>query len=454
MKKQLILAIALVAGLSLASANHDPTITPTNPDVIVLDSPDWEEDKTFELAGNEGDAQSAVWTHDDTTDTIEGPSATFTFDRESSNSVTVEVEVPSEDGSHLAGDTISETPQTVEDVPNITLTASSEEVDTGEDVTFTVEETNQFDGPLNYSWSESEAGQDEESFTKAFDSTGDKTVEVQATDNVGLSSDKKSVTVTIDSGGGDSGPSGGGGGGGFGGAPPQQENDTDEVENNTNQTEISPKDGASSVVAEPGNGVAKVNFTKKEGVKDISIQVDPTSEKSGVRNIRITSDRSGEVSVSVRNMGAKKPEKVPEAAEEVYNYQEINTSINDSEVDVAEIDFSVNRSWIDGRNYSVEDVVIKRFDSGSWGSLPTRHLNSTQEVHNFESRSEGFSYYSVALEDRESQQTNETQTEDTENKDTTGNNFYIIALVALAAATGLFYLWNREGEKAEPPEGK
>ena len=421
-------------------------------DVVLKPSNNYSYTANYSSTTSTGDIKNREWTLVGTDQTDSGLSAQFEFDRGMDDPENVKLVVS--DGNTAEDFQIS---QPIQDIPNATISASSVEIDAGEMVEFTSRVTNEFENDsLGYSWNwdgEGEIGDGTSGFAHTFDSSGTYEISLNVSDSTG-SYTTDPITVDVASTGGD-GPSGGGGGGG-GFTLPQQENDTED-DNVTadsagdNKQETSERNDSSSmdrgpreVSINPGNGVAQVTINKSRGTGSINVEVDPTSEKSSVKNIRISSEASGEVSVSMRDVGREKPPQVPEeASKEVYSYQEINTSINDSEVDLAEIDFSVNKSWINERNRSREDVVMKRFSNGSWESLDTSYINSTDDEFNFEASSEGFSYYAVALEDSEIKKDGTPLLKEQFSSQQSNRVFYIVAIILMAIMAFVGY-WKRE----------
>ena len=422
-------------------------------DVVLKPANNYSYTANYSSTASTGDIKNREWTLVGTDQTDSGLSAQFEFDRGMDDPENVKLVVS--DGNTAEDFQIS---QPIKDIPNASISASSVEVDAGESVEFTSRVTNEFENDsLGYSWNwdgEGEMGDGTSGFTHTFDSSGTYEISLNVSDST-ESYTTDPITVDVASAGGD-GPSGGGGGGG-GFTLPQQENDTEEDDNKTedlagdNKQETSERNDSSSmdrgpreVSINPGNGVAQVTINKSGGTGSINVEVDPASGKSSVKNIRISSEASGEVSVSMRDVGREKPPQVPEeASKEVYSYQEINTSINDSEVDLAEIDFSVNKSWINERNRSREDVVMKRFSNGSWESLDTSYINSTDDEFNFEASSEGFSYYAVALEDSEIKKDGTPLLKEQLSSQQSNRVFYIVAIILMAIMAFVGY-WKRE----------
>ena len=473
MKKALVIATVLASFFS-SSVALDAEIDQNPPSDVVLT-----EENNYSVQANYSSTRSSPseeintrnWIFLDSTDselgTDSGVEADYIVTRGGNPSINTDtlstIRLIVDNGSDQD---IFEVPQTIYDEPNSTVSANQTTITKGEYVKFSSNVTNTFNDPVEYNWSwdeSSDLSENASSFEKKFGSTGTYNVWLNVTDDEGYSSLSSNITVNVNSQNNDDpddeetdetddSPSPSGPGGPSGPVAPTNpdENQTDNQTSNENKTDNEEgkpnlaNTSRKNVVAESRNGVAKVNVTKGEGLNEISVSVNPASDKASVKNIRISSGKSGQVSVSVRDVGNQKPPQVPGHAsrdeQNVYSYQEINTSINDSEVDLAEVDFSVNKSWVDERNRSKDEVVMKRFNNDSWESLDTRYLNETDDEYNFEASSEGFSYYAVALEEP-ANQTEEEQM-DSENESSQQSNYmiYLLVVLGLLAVVGVVYL--------------
>ncbi|MFB6241532.1 MAG: PGF-pre-PGF domain-containing protein [Candidatus Nanosalina sp.] len=429
MKKTALALASFILLVSSASALN-AQIDQNPPQDIVLDAGNsYEVTKNYSSSASTGNIKSREWNLLDTSQSASGLESQFTFSRSNGVSASNVIRLTVSNGTSTSVDEVT---QVVHDVPNASITADKTTIITGETVSVTSTVTNSFtDGTLTYNWKWDGSGTISESnstLQKTFSSTGTYKIKLEVKEAQGYSSTSSPVIIQVNSknnnqNNNNNGGSGGGGGGG--GGFPALSNETASNETDSNQ---SAGLGSKKVIkktkiiretkvvfVETERSSATFNITKGKGVKSLEINVNPESESASVKRIRITSDSSGQVSVSVRNLGARKPEQVPEpASENVYTYQEISTSLNDTEIDAAEIDFRVNRSWLEQRNATPEEVVMKRYSSKpsedqnrrmeryqEWENLPTRHINSTENFHNFEASSSGFSYYAVALEDQQ-----------------------------------------------------
>lgn len=225
-------------------------------------------------------------------------------------------------------------------------------------------------------------------------------------------------------------------------------NESEDVGNSgTESTDVSDQIDRSlkQVSVSPVNGVARANISKSEKTRSIGVEIESAPWESSVRNVKIYSEASGDVSVSVSNIKKERPSQInDEASREVYGYQEINTSIEDSDIGVAKIDFSVNKSWIDEPERNKYNVVMKRFSDDGWENLTTRYINSTDDQYNFDASSEGFSYFAITLEDPQGISGSENQSISTQLVTEDSNRVvYTVAIIIMGLITLIGY-WKRE----------
>jgi PGF-pre-PGF domain-containing protein len=450
----MVISLLLLVSLSIAlDARIDESQSgQSTVDVVLKPSNNYSYTPNYSSTTSTGDIKNREWTLVGTDQTDSGVAAQFKFDRGMDDPENIKL--VASDGDTADDFQIS---QPVQDIPNASISADTRTVVKGDSVEFDSIVRNEFkDGNLTYSWNwdgTGSIGDGTSNFTHTFDSTGTYDINLTVSDDAG-SSTTGSTTINVNSPEEEEPEEGGTEPGGDGISLRSTDNNetsqtdksskksSDNSKDNRNKTKTRPEDAGKSVKkvkAKAENGVAKVNITKGDEVNEISVSVNPASDRAPVKKIRITSGESGQVIVSVRNAGKNKPQEVPEPASEdegdVYNYQEINTSINDSEVDLAEIDFSVNKSWVDERNRSKDDVVMKRFNNNNWKSLETRYLNETDDQYNFEASSEGFSYYAVALEDDSGSRTDEVNS-------SVDVPVYVLALIfGFVLVLLVFYLW-------------
>ncbi|MBU4245745.1 MAG: PGF-pre-PGF domain-containing protein [Nanoarchaeota archaeon] len=77
----------------------------------------------------------------------------------------------------------------------------------------------------------------------------------------------------------------------------------------------------------------------------------------------------------------------------VYQYLEISkNNFNNSDIDEALIEFTVNKSWIVSNN--ITSIYLSRYDNG-WIALNTQLVNSTEKYTTYSAQTPGFSYFAI-----------------------------------------------------------
>ena len=337
------------------------------------------------------------------------------------------------------------------------ISLSDEDVDEGESADITPSVTKEGDSP-EYSWtliddptSEVSLDNDDEktvSFNspEEVDSDTEVLLEVEVTKGSDKSkTDTAVVTVNDNSLAEDQQQqetgqgSGSGGGSGLGTTDSNSSQyDTEKentVENNSRRIEARSENNISTATVENVKAGQKVDINIPETVTKKG-----KSKKNSVESINFASSSdSDSVSVSVQDLGITKPGKVDEAGTDVYNYQEINVSgLTDQEITSANITFSVNKSFVDERNRTVEEVVMKRYSDG-WQELSTQYRSETEDNYKFVANSNGFSYYAIALQENgtETEELNQETRQREESSDIL--KWILVILFIGAGATAVYF---------------
>ncbi|QGA80858.1 PGF-pre-PGF domain-containing protein [Candidatus Nanohalobium constans] len=162
---------------------------------------------------------------------------------------------------------------------------------------------------------------------------------------------------------------------------------------------------------DPETGQASAQVDQVEENQQVQVNIPDTEEaESTVEQVSFTSSSSSDsVSVSVSDLGTDRPETVSEdAGSDVYSYQQIDVEgVEDEDITESNVKFKVQKSYLDDRGRSPEDVVMKRYNDQNWQELDTRIGEELDNSYRFEASSTGFSYYAIALQEQE----NETQGE-------------------------------------------
>ncbi|MBC5793456.1 MAG: PGF-pre-PGF domain-containing protein [Nanohaloarchaea archaeon] len=170
--------------------------------------------------------------------------------------------------------------------------------------------------------------------------------------------------------------------------------------------------GPRQIEASPVNGSSRAVIENVQQNQDVQVTVPETPDDGSnpVEQISFTSSTSSDsVSVAVDDLGTNKPETVSEdAGSDVYSYQQIDVEgVEDEDITESNVRFKVQKRYLDERDRSPEDVVMKRYNDQNWQELDTRIDEELDNSYRFEGSSTGFSYYAIALQEQE----NETQGE-------------------------------------------
>lgn len=192
--------------------------------------------------------------------------------------------------------------------------------------------------------------------------------------------------------------SGGSGGSGSGALP----NEPAVSQNVRNETQ--------TVQADLENNTATAEVDQVEVNKTVEVKVPENSTDSTVEEVSFTPGKTSEkqVSVELEELGREKPDEIEttqetssnQEAEEVYTYQRIDVKgANDSEIQKAEINFKVNKSYLERKDRGPQEVVMQRYHEENWQKLDTRIQQELENAYRYKASSNGFSYYAVKLEE-------------------------------------------------------
>ncbi len=195
-----------------------------------------------------------------------------------------------------------------------------------------------------------------------------------------------------DSGGGDDDDADddSGGGGSFSGSSSGEDDAPEPVQQSLQTT----SDGKQSTTIDNVQANQQVTVTSDD-------------EDSTVESVSFTSSSDADsATVTVDDLGSQEPRNVERPSRDVYGYQNISVSgVEEEDITESNITFTVNRSYLDQRNRTTDDVVLQRYVDGSWQELETRFLEQVGNRYRFQARTTGYSIYAITLRDQE----NETQ---------------------------------------------
>jgi PGF-pre-PGF domain-containing protein len=466
--RKLIPFLTLLLFAAPVTADLNAVIDPSDPGTVTLDgSNSYQTTFTFDGSGSEGNNLSYSWTNKDNQDTTSGATGTFTFNRDSPASNTIELEIDNKTHTDIEE---TDSPLNVQDTPNVTIsTPDSTSISTGETVDFSSSVTNAFDDPITYAWKVDGANESaSDSFSRTFDNSGDFDVKVTVTDQADNSNTSNTITVSVSSSSSPSNnnPRGSSGGNIHTGGQAGQPNHTATFSNVSS--------GASVTV--------NVEKSEQIGVNSVFIQVNTPAK---------------EITVTVTKQDGKPADVEQDFEGKTYRYMDIEAEgINDSGIETSVVRFSVNTSWIQENNIDPNRVFLNRYVNGQWNRLSTGKMVETSSKVVYEAETPGFSYFAVSSDEQQEQQeteqndseqtsstcgdglcasgetaascpqdcetqqeeSTEENTTDTDSSTNTGNKLGVskstaILAVLIIIAVGLAYYWHRQGkENAEEPQ--
>jgi len=92
----------------------------------------------------------------------------------------------------------------------------------------------------------------------------------------------------------------------------------------------------------------------------------------------------------------------------VYKFLEITTTILPEKLKSAEIEFDVQKIWLEKNNVKPEDIVLYRH-TASWAQLPTKVTFASGPVLKFKAQTPGFSIFAVGIKQEGTESTEEVE---------------------------------------------
>jgi PGF-pre-PGF domain-containing protein len=101
-----------------------------------------------------------------------------------------------------------------------------------------------------------------------------------------------------------------------------------------------------------------------------------------------------EIKLNVKNLN-QKPKQVKTLPKKVYKYLEIKTK--DNYEDEINIDFKIEKKWLNENKASVEDLVLNRYVINEWHELSTQYIKEDESFVYYKSITPGFSFFAISL---------------------------------------------------------
>ena len=125
------------------------------------------------------------------------------------------------------------------------------------------------------------------------------------------------------------------------------------------------------------------------------------SDEIGVYKLVFTATETitnAEVTVQKKDGRPSSISESPEGA--IYSYFEINAPKLEDKLKEAKIRFEVKKEWLEDAGLDAGQIVLQRYNSGSWRELTTNLLHATGPKAYYEAVSPGFSYFAITAKEK------------------------------------------------------
>lgn len=137
-----------------------------------------------------------------------------------------------------------------------------------------------------------------------------------------------------------------------------------------------------------------------------------TRENISINKIRLTAkENKSSVGIEVKNI--KEPQTTKKINKKTYQFLEINPkNIEDDEIEGAEIEFTINNTWIKTNNINKNTVTLLRYANDTWTELETKLKSSNTKTTIYTAYTPGFSYFAITGEEEKEEITEDKATEE------------------------------------------
>ncbi len=124
-----------------------------------------------------------------------------------------------------------------------------------------------------------------------------------------------------------------------------------------------------------------------------------TNTNIQIREISIqTKNTVNNVSVTISKLSGK-PSSVTTPASKAYQYFQVDHSnMNNSDINMAFIKFTVSKSWLTDNNVPASSIALQRYSGGSWSKLVTTQTSETSSDVEYRTESPGLSVFVITGE--------------------------------------------------------
>jgi PGF-pre-PGF domain-containing protein len=155
--------------------------------------------------------------------------------------------------------------------------------------------------------------------------------------------------------------------------------------------------GSSTTVSSTAKGISTAKKWITPLNPGVTANMQVRSEGIPVSLVSFTlANRVTNVQLTVTKLDAAPETPVPEGAGKVHSYIDVATqNLEAKDLTEVKFKFAVKKTWLTENGYSVENVLMQRFDGIKWVDLPTKQLQDVNGDVVYEATSPGFSVFAI-----------------------------------------------------------
>ena len=151
---------------------------------------------------------------------------------------------------------------------------------------------------------------------------------------------------------------------------------------------------SSSSISSSGSTETSETITLSTGAKAGESKTIKFSKDVGITEIEIKfKEGAAKTSFSVTKLSSK-PLDIVTPEGQVNSYLEIETDLQQENLENANIRFKVDKDWLIKKGILFDEIVLQHLD-GSWNKLSTYLINSDKDSYYYQAKSPGFSYFAI-----------------------------------------------------------
>ncbi|MFW5913062.1 MAG: PGF-pre-PGF domain-containing protein [Candidatus Hadarchaeota archaeon] len=141
------------------------------------------------------------------------------------------------------------------------------------------------------------------------------------------------------------------------------------------------------------NSSVSIGEVPAEAPVDVSVDASPLD---GV-NISVQNEIT-DLSIEISNLENEVETDIDPPENAVYNYQEIDVTATEDEIDEARLNANVEKSWLEEQGIDADSVRINRYHEGEWIELHTEVVDENATHIEIEAETPGFSTFAITGE--------------------------------------------------------